>query len=112
MELQSSPAAQRLPGEWTPAPRRQPKSPADTRSVFANRDRLYIDMTEAMLRLTSQYPGLVDKVAHTIALQPGQSREISLRSGCALRNPKQRPSANAAEAASIASPKRIIRAFS
>lgn len=72
------PAAQWLPGKWMPESKKQPAppdtAPSDTRSVFAGRDQLFLAMTEAMLRLISQYPGLVDKVAHTIALQPGQPR--------------------------------------
>lgn len=51
-----------------------PATPAahqdDTRSVSP-----LIAMTEAILRLITQYPGLVDKVKDTIPLKPGQSRQ-------------------------------------
>lgn len=51
--------------------RATPAAPeADTTSVPA-----LIGMTEAILRLITQYPGLVEKVAHTIPLKPGQSRQ-------------------------------------
>ena len=51
--------------------RATPAAPeADTASVPA-----IIGMTEAILRLITQYPGLVEKVAHTIPLKPGQSRQ-------------------------------------
>ncbi len=43
----------------------------DTRSVLP-----HVAMTEAMLRLIIQYPGLVEKVKHTIPWTPGQSREV------------------------------------
>lgn len=49
----------------TPAARHE-----DTQSVPQ-----LVGMTEGILRLITQYPGLVDKVAHTIPLKPGQSRQ-------------------------------------
>ena len=65
-----------LPEKWTPAPRKQ-AAPLDANSSDAHSLSLetgIIAMTEAILRLIARYPGLVDKVAHAIALQPGQTR--------------------------------------
>lgn len=78
-EPQSSDAAQWLPGQWTPEPRREPAPPdantADTGSASEDAEAiaLAISMIEAMLRLIARYPGLVEKVAHAIPLRPGQS---------------------------------------
>lgn len=75
--LPSGQPAAWLAKEYLPEGRKTQAPPdantSDTRSV--SEDAGIIAMTEAILRLISQYPGLVDKVAHTIALQPGQSRD-------------------------------------
>ena len=51
---------------------------SDTGSVSADAEcpeaaALAISMIEAMLRLIARFPGLVEKVAHAIPKQPGQS---------------------------------------
>ena len=81
-EPRSSDAAQWLPEKWTPAPKTSHATTeangSDTGSVSDDTETpeaaaLTISMIEAMLRLIARYPGLVEKVAHAIPKQPGQS---------------------------------------
>ncbi len=67
-----------LPEKLVPAKREPQKPPeahsSDTRSV-PEEDLVFIEMTEAILRLVANYPGVIEKCAEAIQIKPGQSRQ-------------------------------------